>query len=419
MKLFATLTNITKMLFSHAWRYRELKNLGSADVLLICADGDRSYQFAGKKYAHLLDSVNELLISKGLQTVTIADHYAAIYGTEAFGNVVCINGMMARASFRYAIIRRTSTITKDNNPIIKTWDKIVKKVKPRLIIGIQPSFELCIAAKQNNIWIADLQHGALSDTAYYGLKYRSGVNQMGWPDCVLSWDNTSTNWLEKNLDGKVTARMIGNPWFLRFIEDNPYDKLVKEASAVMSHQKNGKPVILVTLQWGQIQSAVNHEIGTSASLVNFIKSNEGKKFTWWLRIHPVQLRGVDGQVFLKTLNDEFGNNENVSWTTASENPLPLVLQHVDLHITLQSAVTIEAGWFGIKTALLHPRTDLSYEYFKEQVDQGMADIISPDETAITNWIAKQLKKNTTVADARLDAGLLHRFINEVAQKQVV
>lgn len=419
MKLLATLINITKKFFSYAWRYHELKKLGSADVLLICADGDRSYRFAGKKYAHLLDSVNELLMNKGLRTVTIADPYASVYGTQAFGNVVCINGMMARASYLHALIRRISTITTDNDPIIQAWDKIIKKVKPRFIIGIQPSLELCFAAKQNNIWIADLQHGALSDTGYYGLQYRSRVNQMGWPDCVLCWDKTSKAWLEKNLAGKVFAQMIGNPWFLRFIDNNPSDKLVKEAAAAMSHHKNDKPVVLVTLQWGQLQSAVNHEIGTSASLINYIKSKEGEKFTWWLRIHPVQLRGIEGQFFLKKLSNEFNNNGNVSWTTASEHPLPLVLQHVDLHITLQSAVTIEAGWFGIKTALLHPRADLSYEYFKEQVDQGMADIISPDETAIANWLNKQLQKNTTDTAATFDAALLRRFIEEVAQKQVV
>jgi hypothetical protein len=419
MKLLITLSNITKKLFSFAWRYRELKDLGSIDVLLTGADEDRSYLFAGKKYAHLLDSVNELLMSKGQRTLTIADPYAAVYGTEAFGNVVCINGMMARASYRHALIRRFSTITTDNDPIIQAWHKVIKKVQPRYIIGIQPSLELCIAARQNNIWIADLQHGALSDSGYYGLKYRSGVNQMGWPDSVLTWDTTSTAWLEKNLAGKIAVRMIGNPWFLRFIEDKTSDKLVKEAYALMSHQKKGKPVVLVTLQWGQIQSAVNHVIGTSTSLVNYIKKKQGEKFTWWLRIHPVQLRGTEGQVILKRLSDEFSNNDNVSWTAASEYPLPLVLQQVNFHITLQSAVTIEAGWFGIRTALLHPRADLSYEYFKEQVDQGMADIILPDETAIANWLDKQLQKNTTDTAAKFDAGPLHRFIDQVAQKQVV
>ena len=87
MQFLNSLTYITK-LFSESWKYGEIKKLVPADVLLICGDGDRSYNYSGKKYAHLLDSVNELLMDTGLKTITIADPYSNVYGKKAFGNVL-------------------------------------------------------------------------------------------------------------------------------------------------------------------------------------------------------------------------------------------------------------------------------------------------------------------------------------------
>ena len=122
---------------------------------------------------------------------------------------------------------------------------------------------------------------------------------------------------------------------------------------------------------------------------------------------------------MKKISDEFKNHDNVSWKAASENPLPLVLQHVDLHITLQSAVTIEAGWFGIKSALLNPRADLSYEYFKEQVDSGTAEIISANEREIGNWIEKQVQEIMAKPDSPFPSALLNGFIDEVTHSKSI
>ena len=41
-----------------------VRRLPRADVLLICHDADRGFELNGKKYAHLLDSINEMLISE-------------------------------------------------------------------------------------------------------------------------------------------------------------------------------------------------------------------------------------------------------------------------------------------------------------------------------------------------------------------
>jgi len=111
----------------------------------------------------------------------------------------------------------------------------------------------------------------------------------------------------------------------------------------------------------------------------------------------------------------FYAHDNVSWQFATESPLPLVLRYVDLHITLQSAVTIEASWFGISTALLHTRVDLSYKYFKELVDKGTANIIKADQTEIGNWIELKLKKTKTNHFISCEAQSLIELVKEVAR----
>ena len=99
-----------------------------------------------------------------------------------------------------------------------------------------------------------------------------------------------------------------------------------------------------------------------------------------------QERGEQQRALAATLEREFGRHENVSWETCSDATLPVVLGGVDLHITTHSAVTIEAAWFGIRSALLDERRHLLMDWLGEQINDGAADIIPPDTESIGRWI---------------------------------
>jgi hypothetical protein len=390
-----------------------LQRIAPAQVLLICGDTDRGYIYQGKRYAQLLDSINERLSENGIETLTIADPFAKVYGALAFGKVYSINGLIARANLKYTILRKIKgDFTIHDNPVVKAWTRVIAKANPQIIIGIQPSSELCIAACSDNVWIADLQHGILSDEGYYGVKKRAILNDQGWPSSILCWDQASSEWLKEKLGSRVESRIIGNPWFLRFLNPSISDNLVQNAIKLV-YKVSNEPVILVTLQWGVKRTSENHEIGIPMALLNYIKKNN-KGVIWWLRIHPVQLQGQKGKVFLQKIGREFEGHNNVLWKMPSKHPIPLILKGVDLHITIQSAVTIESAWFGIKTALLHPSPDLMYEYFKEQLDGEMAEIVIASETDIKQWIDRQLKelkdKNTI---PELNETLINEFISDI------
>lgn len=413
------LKNLLQTALLYSWRTGELRKLRRADVLLVCGDVDRGYRFEGKKYAQLLDSVNELLMAENLVTVTIADPYAKIIGSEAFGNVFSINGLIARATHFFTFLRRIRRdIPVQEIPTVKAWEKAIRRVAPSSIIGIQPSAELCIAAKNCGIWIADLQHGILSDEGYYGLHTRKRFNDQGWPDCVLCWDDASAQWLSKHLGNEVSVekRVIGNPWFLRFIFPDHRDKLVDKAIKPTGEASGTNLVILVTLQWGLERTSLNHEIGIPHALMNVMKKNAG--INWRIRIHPVQLRGKKGHLFLRAMREEFAGYDHISWSNSTENPLPIVLKQTDLHISIQSAVAIESAWFGIKTALLHPDTSLMYEYFKEQMDNGMVDTIAADEDIIASWIAEhgQMENGRKKKVVHFNKQWLQSFIADIKKR---
>ena len=92
----------------HIFDIDDTNNIPSVDVLLICHDADRGFEFNGKKYSQILDSINERLVAEGLSTITIASPFSQFFGDFAFGNVWAINGMMARAY----LIRKISRLVR-------------------------------------------------------------------------------------------------------------------------------------------------------------------------------------------------------------------------------------------------------------------------------------------------------------------
>jgi hypothetical protein len=405
-----------KRLFS-TLNFFELSKLTRTDIVLFCGDTDRGLSYSGKMYSQILDSLNQLFQHRGISTVTIAKPSSRIFGKGAFGNVISFNGMFLRAYHgNYLLNKLGSTAGLNGNLVVKAWINIIRKANPVIIIGIQPPPELCIAAKACNIQIFDLQHGVISGEGYYGDIYRDEFENEGWPDCILCWDKQSKDWIEKNICQRTVTRIVGNPWFLRFINPNSEDTLVSRFNNDVQILKDGKPVILVSLQWGLDENSGEYVLGMNNSLLNYIKE-AGSDFTWWIRIHPVQLKDSANSNIAKNLKGEFRGCPNVSWEECTEMPLPLVLKNVDLHITSHSAVTIEACWFGVKTALLNPQKDLLYDYFDQQIMEGQADIVDSKINHINEWILLNINSKDK-SEVKLKAEMLSLFVSEI-QQQVI
>jgi len=238
---------------------------------------------------------------------------------------------------------------------VRLWQRIFEKVRPRCVIGNMPDPALCWAGKIAGVPIYDLQHGIISDQhAHYGIRYPL-FPASDLPNGYLCWDEVSAATLKKWAPQKgIDVRVIGNPWFLRFLFPKPGDRLVQEALKQGKLLNNDKPTILVSLTWGmrkywpdQVPNGVIDD-----ALENTILQT-ATTYNWFLRLHPIQVTGREKPMVDDYLDRTFGQLPSVDWRMCSAMPLPALLNHAVLHIAFDSSTVIEAGWMGIRTALLN------------------------------------------------------------------
>jgi hypothetical protein len=145
--------------------------------------------------------------------------------------------------------------------------------------------------------------------------------------------------------------------------------------------------------------------------------NTGELFTWIVRVHPVQLSGIESKATFDYLTTTFGIERTRMWLASSLIPLPVVLKKADLHITFSSAVVVEAAWMGIRSGLLNKnigQDGISEDWFSYERSLGMAEVLPQNPEIIKQWIVDTLAKGrgeSTLKDTRQN---LDAFIDEIA-----
>jgi hypothetical protein len=91
----------------------------------------------------------------------------------------------------------------------------------------------------------------------------------------------------------------------------------------------------------------------------------------------------------------------VEWERVTKAALPLLLSQVNLHISWNSSVAIEASQAGVPSALLDPRlrgdgerSDY-YSYYKQQ---GMIELLEVKESTILNWLHRNSRRDLQPED---------------------
>lgn len=362
------------------------------EILLVCQDVDLAYKFKNKRYSPLLDSIGEYLykLDKSVLKIIPGSTYS---DSEIFGKILNINNVWLGSIYFKSIINRVFNrkITIGNRRI-NAWNDILKQIQPKLIIAIQPSHELCIAAKSNNIYTLDLQHGVISTdgAGYYSCSYRDEYDQRGWPDCILCWDKHTQNWINERYQDFVTTRVIGNPFILRIYKNDVDDELVNEANKKLNENFDSETInkkILVTTQWGYEHLKGILALGIPQSVVEFIKIGD-VDYEWWIRFHPVTLSEIEKKNVYKICSEEFLGLTNVQYTTPTSLPLPLLLNKADLHITYSSATVKEASLFSVKSAMLFDDQEKLKEWFSGEIKKGDAYFVKNSSVSLEQWINK-------------------------------
>lgn len=396
--LFARFVILSKALFCNSgWG-----DLVKSDVLVLRHDADCGYRYAGKVYSPIADTITEYCLDDGFRVQTIATAYSRFIKTEAFNSPAAFN----RPFFAIAFFSRILNITVGRKKSRawsaekKTgiWLRILDRVKPQLVIGIQPDISLCRACRLRDIAVYDIQHGVIdSSNSWYGELLERNSSNKDLPSGFLCWDQNSASVLEAWAPARgAEVHVVGHPWYQRFRSPLCHDQLVLEAKKSSQVMINGKPTILVALQWGlhihyYANTDFNHVMCTALESVILETQHQ---YNWLLRLHPLQLTGAEGDKCEEYLSSKFGGLSGVEWRRASAVPLPLLLSQVDLHITDMSSVVIEASWFGIPSALLNPFLveggSLEKLYTQER-QSGIATILPQEAPLINAWIEERIQ----------------------------
>jgi len=375
---------------NHIFIFGENNKFENCDVLFVCHEVDFGFEYNQKKYSPNIDTLNELISSLGYKTAKIIKPYTTLDPDEIYGLNFTVNGIFGRSAFKERFFMYTGRESiKQGSYRIDTWYEIIRSINPRLIISIQPPRELCMAAKRHEVWVADLQHGVISEDHYYSQNYREIYDQSGWPDCILCWNNKSKIWIDEHYSEFVNSRVVGHPFIQRFIEKKETDNLVQDSLRHICSSDKGNETILFTAQWTNLGKLDLLAIGLSESIIDLIKDDRST-YQWWIRIHPKTLNIHGSEKVFNLLSERFSNNNNVFWDIPTLEPLPVILSKSNLHITYNSAVTIEAALFGIKTALLSSNRVELYDWFSEEISSGSAETVVDDSVSLKEWIKSKI-----------------------------
>ncbi|MDU9020995.1 hypothetical protein [Pseudomonas corrugata] len=392
-----------RLLLFAMFRKNGWSNLKKSDVLVVRHDADCGYQYAGKAYSPIIDTIVEECFKKDISVQSIATPISRLVGELAYNSPAVFNRSLLSITLCVRLlsvfIGREKSKEYGVSRKAVVWLKILNLVKPKLVIGIQPDLALCRACRVLGIPVYDIQHGVIAkDNKWYGDILPNKVATSDLPDGFLCWDQQSTEYLKSWAPKRgVTIDIVGHPWFQRFQFPSDEDLLVQNALRKGKVFFDEKPTILVALQWGlhihyYSQSDFNKVM--CKALESVIKRTHNR-YNWLIRLHPIQLTGDEGEYCEKYLSQEFGGFAGVEWHQTSLLPLPILLSQASLHITDMSSVVIEASWFGLPSALLNPylnkggKLEGLYEYERRS---GIATVLEQDADTIELWIDEKLSR---------------------------
>jgi hypothetical protein len=229
------------------------------------------------------------------------------------------------------------------------FDKIFKKWNPKGVMiasyyGFEDTAAMIIAAKNNNIPIADFQHGPQTGFHMaYSLWTKipdRGYNTM--PTHYWCWDEISADNICKS-NNLGLSKALGNTWLQQQYE-------------LLQHKE--RTHILYTLQ---VLRRSNLTYFFNTNILNTIKASE---FLWVLRLHPRTV--LDKKDLTVFLNEAGISTSNYVIELAQESSLVQSLAQAIAHVTNFSGSLIEATLLNVPTIVIDIDGTYFYECYLEQ-----------------------------------------------------
>lgn len=347
-----------------------IKKLPQVDILFSCHDNSRPILLNGKYSSPLIDSLAMKL--NNYSNITLALPFSKHSGNKTSGNTVNLNLYVIAALLKRFLTSGSIALKNTkNDPLIQFYNKLYQKINIKLIIGVLPSIEMCIAAKNNNIKIMDVQHGIIESDdpdSYYSLNKRSLHQNSGWPDYILCRNEQSYRTVLK-LKDYTKPFLIGN--LNKFFYENIYPN--KERIPLFETKRK---TILFTFQdfkrIPDISSFTKSNINAGIIFPNaLLKLISESNYNFLLKLHPSQIHKKDlFKLHNKAFEKIFAGYDNVDYISCNQMPLEYSLTESDLHITFNSATLYDAMDYGLKTILLDENIERLSSYYGELMDSN-------------------------------------------------
>ena len=215
------------------------------------------------------------------------------------------------------------------------------------------SLAMCAAADDIGVDTNIVQHGGQSENnAIFGrwtMLPKYGYEML--PDSYRCWDvvssETINNWA--TLTTKHSAQTDGHRW-IDLVSNN--SSLNNDPHGVEQRASKYSLNIIVTLQPSAPQLI---------DLVVKVINSAPERVAWWVRVHPRQKSGV----VKSELSTRIAEGKTILLDLASNAALPVLLKHMDLHLTAYSSTVYDALGFEVPTIFADEQ---ALEYFSELLE---------------------------------------------------
>lgn len=262
------------------------------------------------------------------------------------------------------------------------FSRVLKVKQPKIVIAVTyyNLFGLSLMAAANALGIKtlDLQHG-VQGHGHFAYGNWGHVPEGGWDMLPkLFWNWTAEDVANINSWGGVShSGVLGGRIFSQYLDEVDVDFPEYHTLAQRIKDSDCTRVVLVTLQPIECEEFISE-------LHDAMQNPDYESVFWLFRLHPA----------MKEKQDFYSNlleNKKSDIALCSNLPLDNVLKLTDLHITLNSSVTIEAALEGIPTLL-----NYNCSYYMEWQKLGIAQRIAEGQSW-TNAILKRLNNGSRFA----------------------
>lgn len=382
-------------------------------VVYSCHDADRSMVTDGKRYSPLLQGVRAFYDELGYGALNLSHPFAVADGKAVLDGSLTVNRRFLALRLKGVVQRLTGAGMGRLEAETKLFQDVLQRLQPAFIVAIQPPLGMCKAARDLGIGIIEAMHGTSYSLADKLFQAHMSLPEEQLPHAMLCFDETSLATIQARIgDRGISAHLSDDPW------KHMTRLSASRVAATLPDQPAWKKTILITLQWGYdgerdtlsniIPNGILHPALEAA-----MTSGDLRDVRFLIRMHPIQVIKLGYGHHRKYIAGLAQDNPGIEWERATSDPLPIILDQVDGHITMSSSTVGEASEDGIPSLTLCPTLHeggAHYGFFREIEEKGLLTFGLPDTDTIIGWIqdCRRLERSS-------DADLTERHETLIAQ----